>query len=97
MIKRIYYYFKLKELLKMKELMPFVNYLMSYKGKSLFKMCIQTKEIRFWFDNMVSFKCTYHDLLPKAQVITEHAIEAERLAKRFLRSRDIWMKTIKRY
>ena len=92
MIKRIYYYFKLKELLKKSELVPFVNYLMSQKGKSLFKMCMQTKMIRWWFDNMVSFKCTYHDLLLKAQVITEHAIEAERLVKRFMKSRDIWMK-----
>ncbi len=95
MIKRIYYYFKLKELLKKSELMPFVNYLMSYKGKSLFKMCMQTRNIRLWFDNMVSFKCTYRDLLPKAQVFTEHAIQAERITKRFSKARDIWMKTLK--
>lgn len=92
MIKRIYYYFKLKELLEMSKLVPFVNYLMSYKGKSLFKMCMQTREMRWWFDNMVSFKCTYHDLLPKAQKHTEYAIQAERLAKRFFKARDIWMK-----
>ena len=93
MIKRIYYYFKLKELLEMKELMPFVKYLMSYKGKSLFKMCMQTKNIRWWFDNMVSFKCTYHDLLPKAQIYAEYyCIIAERIVKRFLQARDIWMK-----
>ncbi len=94
MIKRIYYYFKLKELLKMKDLMPFVNYLMTYKGKSLFKMCMQTKEIRWWFDNMVTFKTTYHDLLPKAHKHTEYAIQAERLTKRFFAAKDIWMKTI---
>lgn len=93
MFKRIYYYFKLKELLKLSELMPFVNYLMSYKGKSLFKMCMQTKNIRFWFDNMVSFKCTYHDVLPKAQIHAEYyCIIAERITKRFFKARDIWMK-----
>lgn len=92
MIKRIYYYFKLKELLEMSELVPFVNYLMSYKGKSLFKMCMQTRKIRWWFYNMVSFKCTYHDLLPKAQKYTEYAIQAERLTKRFFKAKDIWMK-----
>lgn len=93
MIKRIYYYFKLKELLKMKELVPFVNYLMTYKCRSLFKMCMQTKEIRLLFDNMVSFKCTYHDLLPKAQIHAEYdCIRAEQLSKRFLQARDIWMK-----
>lgn len=97
MIKRIYYYFKLKELLKMKELMPFVNYLMSDKGRSLFKMCIQTKEIRWWFDNMVGFKCTYHDLLPKAHIHADYCITAERIVKRFLQARDIWMKQTKKY
>ena len=92
MIKRIYYYFKLKELLEKSELMPFVNYLMSDKGKSLFKMCMQTKKIRWWFDNIVSFQTTYDDLLPIAQRFTEHAIRAEKLTKRFFKARDIWMK-----
>lgn len=96
MIKRIYYYFKLKELLKKSELVPFVNYLMRLQQRSLFQMCMHTNVIRWWFDSIVSNKCTYHDLLPKAQVITEYAIKAERLVKRFLRSRDIWMKTVKR-
>lgn len=93
MIKRIYYYFKLKELLKMKELMPFVNYLMSYKGRSLFKMCMQTKEIRWWFDNMANFRCTYHDLLTKVQQdATCDSITARRIVTRFFQARDIWMK-----
>ena len=93
MIKRIYYYFKLKELLKKSELMPFVNYLMSDKGKSLFKMCMQTKRIRWWFDNMVSFKCTYHDLLPKAQRYAQYnCIIAERVTRRFFKAQDIWKK-----
>lgn len=92
MIKRIYYYFKLKELLEMSELMPFVNYLMRLQHRSLFQMCMNTDVIRWWFDGMASFKCTYHDLLPKAQVITEYAIKAERLTKRFLKARDVWMK-----
>ena len=97
MIKRIYYYFKLKELLKKSELVPFVNYLMRLQHRSLFQMCMHTGVIRWWFDSIVSYKCTYHDLLPKAQVITEHAIKAEQLAKRFFRSRDIWMKTVKQF
>ena len=92
MIKRIYYYFKLKELLEKSELMPFVNYLMSSKGESLFKMCMQTQMIRWWFDNIVSFQTTYHDLLPKAQKYTEYTVQAERLTKRFFKVRDIWMK-----
>lgn len=97
MIKRIYYYFKLKELLEKSELMPFVNYLMSYKGKSLFKMCMQTGMIRWWFDNMVGFKCTYSDLIPKALAHAEYNIIANRLVERFFRARDIWMKQTKKY
>lgn len=91
MIKRLFYYFKLKELLKKSELTPFVNYLMTYKGKSLFKMCMQTENIRWWFDNMVSFQCTYDDLLPKAQIHAEYYM-ANRIVKRFFQARDIWMK-----
>ena len=91
MIKRIYYYFKLKELLEKSNLMPFVNYFMSYRGNSLFKMCMQTRKIR-WFDHIVSFQTTYDDLLPEAQKYTEDAIQAERLTKRFFKARDIWMK-----
>lgn len=90
MIKRIYYYFKLKKLLKKSELMPFVNYLMSLKGKSLFKMCMQTAMIRWWFDNIVGFQCTYHDLLPKAKTLAGY--QAHLIIKRFFKARDIWMK-----
>lgn len=97
MIKRIYYYFKLKELLEKSELMPFVKYLMRLQHRSLFQMCMRTYVIRLWFNSIASYKFTYHDLLPKAQVFTEHAIEAERLTKRFLQSRDIWNKTVQRY
>lgn len=92
MIKRIYYYFKLKELLKKSGSMLFVNYLMSDKGKSLFKMCMQNGRIRLWFDYIASFQTTYDDLLPIAQRFTEHAIRAEKLTKRFFKARDIWMK-----
>lgn len=92
MIKIIYYYFKLKELLKKSELMHLVNYLMSNKGKSLFKMCMQTNRIRWWFDYIASYQTTYDDLLPIAQRFTEHAIRAEKLTKRFFKARDIWMK-----
>lgn len=93
MIKRIYYYFKLKELLKKSELMPFVKYLMRLQHRSLFQMCMRTNVIRWWFDSMVSFKCTYHDLLPKAEQYEKcNIITAHRIAARFFKARDIWMK-----
>lgn len=92
MIKRIYYYFKLKELLEKSGVMLFANYLMSNKGKSLFKMCMQERMIRKWFDYIVSYQTSYDDLLPEAQRFTEHAIRAERLTHRIFKARDIWMK-----
>lgn len=93
MIKRIYYYFKLKDLLEMSELMPFVNYLMSYKGRSLFKMCMQTEVIRWWFDSMVGLKLTYSNLIPEAEQYAKcDSITARRIATRYFKARDIWMK-----
>lgn len=92
MIKRLFYYFKLKELLEKSELVPFVNYLMRFQHRSLFQMCMHTHEIRWWFDCMARFKCTYHDLLPKALAYAEYNTIANRIVERFFRARDIWMK-----
>ena len=92
MIKRIYYYFKLKELLEKFELMPFVNYLMKLQHRSLFQMCMNTNVIRWWFDSMACFKCTYHDLLPKAQAYSKYNTTANRIVERFFRAQDIWRK-----
>lgn len=91
MIKRIYYYFKLKELLKKSELMPFVNYLMRLQHRRLFQMCMNTG-VRYWFDSMACFKCTYHDLLPKAQAYSKYNTTANRIVERFFRVQDIWRK-----
>ena len=88
MIKRIYYYFKLKELLEMKELMPFVEYLMRIRKTTLFRLCMMS-EIRYWFDCMT----IDHNLLSKAQQYAQHHTPITlSIAKRFRQARDIWMK-----
>ena len=88
MIKRIYYYFKLKELLKMKDLLPFVNYVLRTKGTTLFKMCMRDA-IRFWFDNIIPDG----GLLKRAQQYAEYNhIIAQSITKRFHQARDFWMK-----
>lgn len=89
MIKRIYYYFKLKELLKMKDLLPFVEYILKYDHKeSLFKMCMKGS-IRFWFNYMIPDR----DVLIVAGLYADFdkAI-ALSITKRFRQARDIWMK-----
>lgn len=88
MIKRIYYYFKLKELLEKKELMPFVEYLMRIRKITLFRLCMMS-EIRYWFDCMT----IDHNLLSKAQQYAQqYALISQAITKRFRQARDIWMK-----
>lgn len=88
MIKRIYYYFKLKELLEMKELMPFVEYLMRIRKTTLFRLCMMS-EIRYWFNCMT----IDYDLLSNAQQYAQYyAPIAQSITKRFRQARDVWMK-----
>lgn len=97
MIKRIYYYFKLKELLKMKELIPFVKYLLKLriKTESLFIFCMN-RPIRFWLDNLVlndQLKQHAKIFASKTYYMEEHVeFVAETLKKRFNQANDIWRK-----
>lgn len=89
MIKRIYYYFKLKELLEMKELMPFVEFILECDHEeSLFKMCMKGR-IRFWFYDITPD----HNVLRWAKVYAcLDEAKAQSITKRFFQARDIWMK-----
>lgn len=97
MIKRIYYYFKLKELLKMTELMPFVKYLLKLKPKpeSLFIFCMN-RPIRFWIDYLVlndQLKQHAKIFASETYYMEEHVeFIAETLKKRFNQANDIWKK-----
>lgn len=103
MIKRIYYYFKLKELLKMKELMPFVKYLLELKPEpeNLFIFCMKGyRPIRFWLDYLVSNnQLKQHAKIFASGIYMEYHVEfaAETLKKRFNQANDIWKKTLKVY
>lgn len=90
MIKRIYYYFKLKELLKMKELMPFVEYILRCDHEeSLFKICMKGR-IRFWFEYIIPLD---HNVLRWEKLYAELDMAiAQSITKRFFQARDIWMK-----
>lgn len=96
MIKRIYYYFKLKELLKMKGLMPFVEYLLKLKPEpeSLFIFCMK-RPIRFWLDYLVlQNQLKQHAKIFASGIYMEYQVEfvAETLKKRFNQANDIWKK-----
>ena len=96
MIKRIYYYFKLKELLKMKELMPFVEHLLKLKPKpeSLFIFCMK-RPIRSWLNYLVlNNQLKQHAKIFASGIYVEDHVEfvAETLKKRFNQANDIWMK-----
>lgn len=72
----------------MKELMPFVEYLMRIRKITLFRLCMMS-EIRYWFDCIT----IDHNLLSKARQYAQYyAPIAQAITKRFRQARDIWMK-----
>ena len=103
MIKRIYYYFKLKELLKMKGLMPFVNYLLELKPEpeNLFIYCMKKRRpIIHWFYYLVRYdKLNDHAKIFASGRYPESSVRyaTETLTKRFNQANDIWRKTVKVY
>lgn len=101
MIKRIYYYFKLKELLKMKGLLPFVKNLLELKPEqeSLFIFCMKDyRPIIHWFDYLVQNNTIEKHAKIFASGMNRHeALFVDSLKKRFNQANDIWKKTVKQY
>lgn len=101
MIRRLFYYFKLKKLLKMKGLIQFVEYLIKLKPEpeNLFIFCMKGyRPIKFWFEYLV-----LHDQLKQHAKIfasgwyMEDQVEfvTETLTKRYNQARDFWHKNVK--
>lgn len=101
MIRRIYYYFKLKELLKMKGLMPFVKYLLKLKPEpeSLFIFCMKGyRPIKFWFDYLVlNDQLELHAKIFASGWYMEDQVEfvTKTLKKRYNQAKDFWHKNVK--
>lgn len=101
MIKRIYYYFKIKELLEKSELMPFVEYLLKLKPEpeNLFIFCMKGyRPIKFWFDYLVLHdQLKQHAKIFASGTYMEYHVEfvAETLKRRFNKANDFWKKTVK--
>lgn len=95
MIKRIYYYFKLKELLEMKGLIPFVEFIFEnwHTDDTLFTFCMNRyRIIPRWLDYLVG-----DDLRTDAfDYKLGNKKHAEDLIKRYNQARDFWHKNVKR-
>lgn len=93
MIKRIYYYFKLKKMLKMKGLMLFVEFILKnrHTDDTLFSFC-RNRYIPRWLDQLASVNLRTYAFDYKLG----NKKHAEDLIKRYNQARDFWHKNVKR-
>lgn len=95
MIKRLFYYFKLKMLLEMKDLIPFVKFVLHryHDGTSLFWYCMKYKCVHYWMEWLVSQSLLYH----AADIYTfPNASQRSTIIKKYNQARDFWSKNEKR-
>lgn len=95
MIKRLFYYFKLKKLLETKDLIPFVKFVLHryHNGTSLSWYCIKHKGIHYWMEWLAS-----QSLLDHAADIYSFPDASLRstIIKKYNQARDFWGKNVKR-
>lgn len=95
MIKRLFYYFKLKKLLETKDLIPFVKFVLHryHNGTSLSWYCIKHKGIHYWMEWLAS-----QSLLDHAADIYSFPDASLRstIIKKYDQARDFWGKNVKR-
>lgn len=95
MFKRIYYYFKLKELLEMKGLMPFVEFIFDnwHTEETLFRFCMNSNRyIPWWLDDLVRGHLHADAFVYKLG----NKKHAEDVIKRYNQANDFWIKNLKR-
>lgn len=92
-MKRIYYYFEFKKLLKQKRLTQLVKWQLKrkYGRKSILRFCITNSPIRNWFDCVLY----QHEVLQIARNFCGFHTFATVLTKHFNQARDKWIKTHK--
>ena len=95
MIKRLFYYFKLKKLLEMKGLIPFVEFIFDnwHTEATLFRFCMNSNRyIPWWLDDLTRGHLQ-EDAFDYKLGINKHAID---LIKRYNQAIDFWHKNVKR-
>lgn len=95
MIRRIYYYFKLKKLLEMKGLILFVEFIFEnwHTEKTLFRFCMNSNRyIPWWLDDLVGGHLR-EDAFDYKLGNKKHA---EDVIKRYNQAKDFWHKNVKR-
>lgn len=96
MIKRIYYYFKLKMLLEMKDLTPFVEFVLRHRhgGISLFYYCMKPDQpILYWMEWCCCQAALHH--LVDMYTFPDTSLRS-RIIKNYNQARDFWGKNVKR-
>lgn len=87
-MKRIYYYFEFKKLLKRYELTSFIYFVLKYKRKSFFKLIRGNP--KWWFNNLIVSK----DILDYLANCYS-SIDQKSITKRYNQAKDYWMKFIR--
>lgn len=87
-MKRIYYYFEFKKLLKRYELTSFIYFVLKYKRKSFFKLIRGNP--KWWFNNLIVSK----DILDYLANCYS-SIDQKSIIKRYNQAKDYWMKFIR--
>ena len=89
MIKKLFYYFKFKQLLKRYELTSFIYFVLKYQRKSFFKMATR-RNPRLWFNYLIASK----DILDYLANCYS-SIDQKSITKRFNQAKDYWMKFVR--
>lgn len=85
-MKKIYYYFKLKKMLELFEILPFFEYLL--KGKSLFRYCMTHHCVAGWMHGIGT--SGYEK--SKAYEYAQDEKAANVLIRKYHRAQDFWRK-----
>lgn len=97
MIKRLYYYFKLKQLLEMKDLTPFVEFILerNFNGISLLRYCMKNPLIHYWMEWL--YDGVARGLYYLADIYTfPDASLRSTIIKKYNQARYFWSKNVKR-
>ena len=97
MIKRLFYYFKLKTLLEMNDLIPFVKFILerNFDGISLLRYCIKNRLPHYWMEWLYDGVARGLYRLADTYTFPDSALRSS-IIRKFNQARDFWSKHVKR-
>lgn len=95
MIKRLFYYFKLRMLLETKDLTPFVEFILerNFDGISLLRYCMKNRLTHYWMEWLCNSRSLYR--LADIYTLPDGALRSS-IMRKFNQARDFWSKHVKR-